>query len=296
MKSSTCIYKNFFDKNNEQKTNRIRSKNKNNGSNRVLDFNVFLDEINDLSLKQKDIVKYIKGKVLGLKRSKCKAMIKYINDFKFKYILVKDLILDLLKFKLNDNHLCPGNKFESYLIIDFSHKYIDLLNVTHLLQDPNLIQKFPVKDTYPKVSYRYSPTIGSNIFNYAMFSKEVRVGNINNYPCTCDTNRFKDNVHNHVVSGCLDIIEDNEIKSIFQFGSKFRLVPNLDVNKIIEDMNNSLNKYINYLSFKLNLHFGYFAEWKSLFLSAVHNKISITHNIYPSTTNSYRFKNKVKEL
>ena len=120
--------------------------------------------------------------------------------------------------------------------------------------------------------------------------------NINNYPCTCETNRFRDATHNHVVTGSLDIIEDNEIKSILQYGSKFRLIPNLNINRIVENINNSLNKYIHYLSFKLNLHFGYFAEWKSLFLEAIRSRINVTYNIYPSTINFKRFRDKIKEL
>ena len=296
IKKNICIYKNIFDNNNNnvQKNNRIRSKNR---CNKFIDFNVFLEEINDDSFKQNDMVKYLKGKILGLKKSKCKAIIEYVRNFKFKYSLIKDLIWDLLKFKLNEDilHTKP-NEFKSYLVIDFSHKYIDLLNISQLLHDQNLINLFPVKETYPKVSFRYSPTIGSSIFNYVKFSKEVRVDDINNYPCTCNANRFKDAVHNHVVTGSLDIIDDIEIKSIFGYGSKFRLIPNLDVNKILEDFNNSLNKYINYLSFKLNLHFGYFAEWKNSLIYAIHNKINVTYNIYPSTISFRRFNNKIKEL
>ena len=159
------------------------------------------------------MVKYLKGKILGLKKSKCKANIEYVRNFKFKYSMIKDLIWDLLKFKLNEDILHTKlNEFKSYLVIDFSHKYIDLINISQLLHDPHLVNLFPIKETYPKVSFRYSPTIGSFIFNYVKFSKEVRVDNINNYPCTCETNRFKDAVHNHVVTGSLDIIDDIEIK------------------------------------------------------------------------------------
>ena len=298
IKNNKCIYKNIFESqyhmSNSRQTNRIRSKNK---LNVFVNFPWFLGEINEVALKQKDLIKYIKSKILGLKRSKCKALVKLVIDYKFKYNQVKDLICDLLKFKLKCEKLeLESGKFDSYLVIDFSHKYLNLINISQLLHDPNLIKTFPSKVTYPKISYKYSPTIGSTIFNYSKFSKDIRIENIDNYPCVCENSRFKDVFHNHIVTGSLDIIDNEEIKNIFKFGSNYRLVPKLNVNKIMEDINNKLNNYISSMSYKLKLHFGHFLEWKTQFVHAIRNKMSVTPNCYPVTINFNQFKSKVKEL
>ena len=209
------------------------------------------------------------------------------------------MICDLLRFKLKCDQFdfkSDNDNFDSYLVIDFSHKYMDLLNISQLLHDPVLVSAFPSKNTYPKISYRYTPTIGSIVFNYSKFSKEILVENVENYPCTCADSRFKDNFHDHIVTGSLDIIENEQIRSIFQFGTNYRLVPKLNVDKIMININDSLNNYIMKMSYKLKLHFGFFSKWKCLFVHTIYNKIAITPNVYPVTVNFNNFKNVVAEL
>ena len=298
IKDSVCIYDVIF--NNVEpinpRTNRVRSRNKNKG-NRYIDFNVFLEDINDNCLSKTEFIKYVKGKILGLKRTKTKVLVRYVSKFNFKLSHVKDLVIDLIKYKLKCNVLdVSNNKFDSYLVIDFSHKYIDLLDIPQLLHDPSLVKSFPVKETYPKLSFRYSQTIGAVAFNYSQFSKNVNVEDINNYPCSCEFSDFRDVVHNHVVTGNLDIIEDESIRNIFKYGSKFRLIPTLDINKILENINNSLNEYIYRLCFKVNVHFGHFSEWKIKVLNTIRKKIAVTPNMYPSTISFRKFQNKVKEI
>ena len=83
---------------------------------------------------------------------------------------------------------------------------------------------------------------------------------------------------------------------IFKYGSKFRLTPRLDTDKIVNDIRNSVNEYIDKLSYKLHVHNGYFSEWKALLLSLINSKIAQTVNIFPSTTNMVVFKNKLKNI
>ena len=299
VKNDNCVYSNVFGRQNPANNinnNRVRSKNKNK-NNRYVDFPRFLEVIDNETLKQKDLVKYVKGKILGLKISKCKVLVKHVIKYNFKYKLLKDLVCDLIKFKLKCNQFeSVVEKFDSYLVIEFSHKYVDLLNLSQLLHSPELIKTFPSKETYPKITYKYTPTIGSVVFNYSKFSKEIQVDNIDNYPCTCTGSRFKDDFHDHIVTGNLDIIDDERIRSIFEFGTNYRLVPHLNIDKIMNDIINSLNTYISKMTYKLKLNLGFFTEWKSLFIRVIYNKIAITHNIYPVTVNFNYFKNKITEL
>ena len=64
----------------------------------------------------------------------------------------------------------PCNTFKSYLATEFLHKYIDTLNLSQILHNQELISCFPVKDTYPIISFRYSQTLGSMAFNYVKFA------------------------------------------------------------------------------------------------------------------------------
>ena len=165
VKDKNCIYSTFFNNNSMSipKTNRVRSKNR---RNRHLDMNEFLDEICKDCFKKNNFIKYVKGKILGLSCKKAKVLISYLKTFKFDNSHVKDLIVDLIKFKTSKTDLEEDPyKFDSYLVIEFSHKYIDLLNVPRILRNIDLMNKFPRRETYPKISFKYSPTLGSLSFN-----------------------------------------------------------------------------------------------------------------------------------
>ena len=81
---------------------------------------------------------------------------------------------------------------------------------------------------------------------------------------------------------------------IFKYGSKFRLTPRFNVDKIKNDIKNSVNEYVDKLSYKLRVHCGYFSEWKTLLFDLVNSKIAQTINIFPRTTNITSFKNKLQ--
>ena len=152
------------------------------------------------------------------------------------------------------------------------------------MHNQNIIEAFPDKRTYPKISFKYSRTLGSMAYNYSQFSKNIRAENIEEYPCSCNSNPFKDVTHNHVITGNLDILDDDELKAIFKFGSKFRFIPKFDIVNIKKEIKTSVYNYVHKISFKLNMHIGYFSEWKALLLDLIYNKISSTY-IFPCTTN-----------
>ena len=142
----------------------------------------FLDMICNESVNQPNFVKYVKGKILGLSCRKAEVLINFLTNFKFSNSHIKDLIIDLVKFRTRKLKL-DGNPtlFDSYLVINFSHKFMDLLNITQILRNKELMKTFPSKETYPRISFVYCPTLGSIVFNYANFSKNLTTSN-NEYP------------------------------------------------------------------------------------------------------------------
>ena len=68
----------------------------------------------------------------------------------------------------------------TYLGLEFSYKIYGFINISQFMYNPELVSTFPSKNTYPKISYKYTPTIGSITFNY---SKLLKVTDDNdNYP------------------------------------------------------------------------------------------------------------------
>ena len=182
VKDDLCIYQSFFNNNSMSipKTNRVRSKNR---TVRYVDMEKFLNLIYDNCFKKSNFIKYVKGKIFGLSRKKAKVLIKFLKNFKFDQSHIKDLVVDLIKFKTGKLNIDENPTFfDSYLVIEFSHKFIDSLNIPQILHNEELTKTFPSTETYPKVSFKYSPTLGSVSFNYAKFSKNLLAADMNEYP------------------------------------------------------------------------------------------------------------------
>ena len=244
VKDRICIHKEIFSNVtfDNIRPMRIRSQNK---RNIFIDFKEFIKDVDSAITVKSNVITYIKGKILGLKRSKAKVFAKIAKDYKFEYYLVQDLVVDLLKVKLNNpNWLAESNSnsFHSYLVIDFTHKYIDTINIPFLINNPELVSSFPIKETYPKISFKYSQTLGSMVFNYTKFSKEIVIDNIDQYHCECEQSDFNDDFHNHIATGNLDVLGDQSLIDNFKFGSKFRVIPKFNVNNIITTINNNVDE------------------------------------------------------
>ena len=100
----------------------------------------------------------------------------------------------------------------------------------------------------------------------------------------------------HVVTGSLDILVDEVIKTIFKFGSKFRLIPEFNAEIVKNDIKTGVNDYIHKMAFKLKLPLEYFSEWKIKLLKLIFDKIDSTNNTFPCTVNKYRFSRVIKEI
>ena len=139
VKDKFCIYQSFFNNNSMSipKTNRVRSRIRNN---RYVDMNEFLDGVCNNCYNKSNFIKYVKGRILGLSRRKAKVLIQYLMTFKFTNFHIKDLIIDLAKFKTGKLRIDKDPAFfYSYLVIDFSHKYIDLLSFSIMKNELNRV-------------------------------------------------------------------------------------------------------------------------------------------------------------
>ena len=70
----------------------------------------------------------------------------------------------------------------------------------------------------------------------------------------------------------------------------------MDIEEIKENLKTNICDYIHKISYNLNIHFGYFQEWKTLFFNLINTKINNTNNIYPRTINMNVFSKKVKDI
>ena len=76
----------------------------------------------------------------------------------------------------------------------------------------------------PCVLYTRTKCIRSDILNYHQTINDIKIDEWKNkdYSCDCQTSEFCDSHHQHIVTGNLDIIENDFLRELMQKGPTYR--------------------------------------------------------------------------
>ena len=76
---------------------------------------------------------------------------------------------------------------------------------------------FTEKDP-PIIGYKFNSSLAGKLFNYKDTLSELGVQNFLDGRLNCDyeTSTYKDDVHNHVITGDLTIIMDNQLRNLIK--------------------------------------------------------------------------------
>ena len=134
--------------------------------------------------------------------------------------------------------------------IDFSHKILEDVNIQAIYNLSEVRQFLPTqiqgKNIFRKV-FSYGRNIGSKILNYNQCLKEAQtysLGDINNMSCDCAQSDLSDIHHNHVMTGNLDIVKDDNLRKLVSNGTRFREVPRLNIRTIKGKFEDNVNDLI----------------------------------------------------
>ena len=115
----------------------------------------------------------------------------------------------------------PVNISSHYLIIKFANTFVENINLNKLLQDEAIKNKLAVDDTFriPNISYSYTSPIRSKVTNY----REVIFSGLyhEHMICDCEDSIFKNKDHSHVVTGNLEIVDNNELRQLLSKGLNY---------------------------------------------------------------------------
>lgn len=151
---------NFFNKfiriNRGKRGSRVNSKNNNN----IIPV-IFLRTLEKRFMDSFDIV-YIKNSIFSL-RVKTLNKVKLIcNYFKFKNIHFKDLVCDLVDFRLL-KHSKPEVK-KIFFTVHYQQKSFDRLNLNDIFK--NFAFSFPISNCHIIPSFKYNKPFSKKVFNY----------------------------------------------------------------------------------------------------------------------------------
>ena len=186
------------------------------------------------------------------------------------YFAIKDL-----GYFIISRHFKPkqSNNSTNFMVIEFVNKIIETVNIQKILNNEDVKEKLPISDSLriPNISMKYSNTIRSSITNY----KQAVQSNINHEDmvCDCANSPFKDNNHNHVITGNLNIIDNNELQNLLKKGLNYREQQPLSKRKALKTFTAAIDKYIDNINIKLKKTLTFFSEWKSTVMEKIKGKI-----------------------
>ena len=131
---------------------------------------------------------------------------------------VTAIILDIANYRLfrPARSNVPAEKPKHFMKIKFLNKAIDAINLPALLRSTSVTDKIPAyfRDKEPPiVSYEYTGTVASKIFNFASALSNFNVPeNLSNpQTCQCKESKLFYEPHGHVIAGDLRVIENAKL-------------------------------------------------------------------------------------
>lgn len=258
--NNECIYnifKLFKNYNNNNRGKRGNSKNK-------IKYNL-KDFVNDCinCYDEPNAIKSIKTKILGVKLNFHNKLLNFLKldqvkiNSKQYFSNFLNLVEDLARYRFKNNYKHKDLPKPDYFVLDFTNKIFNNLNINAIIgKNKNLL---PIQLNC-KPTFRYTKSLKNLICNY----RNIATDNFN-YVCNCDDFKdtpFFDNFHKHVITGDLDIIDNDNIKKFMSLGSKFRPSFPTSKNKVISIFIKNLDDFILKLSYKHNFPIEGFFEWR----------------------------------
>jgi len=184
---------------------------------------------------------------------------------------LKHLVIDFCKYKLkilNNAELKLENTlfFKTFLVIPFPNKQVEKLRLKQILQTEDLKKEFPLKQTYPTLSYRLLQPLSVRVCNHRSFVEGLDLNNVDMLPCVCNEPEYRGFVNNHyghIITGDLNILKNNTLRELFAYGSKYRFNWKLNKGKFFEQITIDIQSYISRVSFQNKTPASSFTAWRT---------------------------------
>jgi hypothetical protein len=119
------------------------------------------------------------------------------------------------------------NLAASFFKLKFYNRGIDAVNLSNIFRHKKVRSRnpeyFKSKST-PCISYTCTPTIACKLFNYKQTLQSLNIHHLTLNPptCSCSSPSFNYSPAGHIITGDVDIVENEVLKSLIRKGPKFR--------------------------------------------------------------------------
>ena len=245
---------------------------------------------------REDYIHFFKTFLYGIPRSDLLNLRERVQNYQDNIEeRVKDMILLISEQRLFKPVQISKIRGKAFLHMKFRDKGLDFINLSSILRKKEVTSNIPMYFTEkdpPIIGYRFNNSIAGKLFNYKETLNENGVQNYldGRLSCECETSTYKDNVHNHIITGDLTIIKNNQLRDLIKKGPKYRLPQRIDWAKDrreIEDLIDSYaEKWINNerkTALNMTVNRGSLRLWKKSVMDQVDKKIEIGKQRFKKT-------------
>ena len=144
-------------------------------------------------------------------------------DYESAEYRVTAIILDTDQYRLFRpvrSDLLSTNANTHFIKLDFINRGIDAVNLPSILRSKSVIETVPTyfEKKTPIISYTYTTTIASKIFNFSSTLANLGFHQFHNNPsqCECNTSNHLYQPYGHVITGDLSIISNSKLRDLIQ--------------------------------------------------------------------------------
>ena len=151
-------------------------------------------------------------------------------DYESAEYRVTSIILDTAQYRLFRpvcSDLLSTDAKTNFIKLDFINKGIDAVNLPSILRSKSVTETVPTyfkEKEPPIISYTYTKTIASKIFNFSSTLSDLDYHQSHNNPsqCECNTSSHLYQPYGHVITGDLSIIPNSKLRDLTAKCLKYR--------------------------------------------------------------------------
>ena len=166
-----------------------------------------------------------------------------------------------------------------FIKLDFINKGIDAVNLPSILRSKSVTETVPTyfkEKEPPIISYTYTKSIASKIFNFSSTLSDLDYHQFHNNPtqCECNTSSHLYQPYGHVITGDLSIIPNSKLRDLIAKGPKYREPCKVDWDKNLSLLCEAVDQYALQWTKQEMVELSVLSSWKEMVKGQIEERIS----------------------
>ena len=163
-----------------------------------------------------------------------------------------------------------------FIKLDFINKGIDAKNLPSILSSRSVTETYFREKEPPIISYTYTKTITSKIFNFSSTLSDLDYHQFHNNPSQCEYNTSSHlyQPYGHVITGDLSMIPNSKLRDLIAKGPKYREPCKVDWNRNLSLLYEAVDQYaLQWAKWEI-VELSVQSSWKEMVKGQIEERIS----------------------